>query len=62
MSPEHAILTPEERDELELTALVRHRLEEQFARPRAAARGGVAGHVGLSGDRGDVLRHALPRA
>ena len=31
MSPENAILTPEERDELELTALVRHPLEEQFA-------------------------------
>lgn len=31
MSPDHTILTPEERDELELTALVRHRLEEQFA-------------------------------
>ncbi len=30
MSPENAILTPEERDELELTALVRHRLEEQY--------------------------------
>jgi cytochrome c oxidase subunit 3 len=31
MSPEHAVLTPEERDELQLTALVRHRLEEQYA-------------------------------
>ena len=31
MSPDHAVLTPEERDELELTALVRHPLEEQFA-------------------------------
>ncbi len=31
MSPDRAILTPEERDELELTALVRHPLEEQFA-------------------------------
>ncbi len=30
MSPERTILTPEERDELEVTALVRHRLEEQF--------------------------------
>jgi cytochrome c oxidase subunit 3 len=30
MSPENAVLTPEERDELELTALVRHKLEEQF--------------------------------
>lgn len=30
MSPDQAILTPEERDELELTALVRHRLEDQF--------------------------------
>jgi len=31
MSPERAaVLTPEERDELELTVLVRHRLEEQF--------------------------------
>jgi cytochrome c oxidase subunit 3 len=31
MSPERAVLTPEERDELELTVLVRHQLEEQFA-------------------------------
>jgi cytochrome c oxidase subunit 3 len=30
MSTDNAILTPEERDELELTALVRHRLEEQY--------------------------------
>jgi cytochrome c oxidase subunit 3 len=30
MSPEQTILTPAERDELELTALVRHRLEEQY--------------------------------
>jgi cytochrome c oxidase subunit 3 len=30
MSPDNAILTPAERDELELTALVRHRLEEQY--------------------------------
>jgi cytochrome c oxidase subunit 3 len=30
MSPENSVLTPQERDELELTALVRHRLEEQF--------------------------------
>lgn len=30
MSPENSLLTPEERDELELTALVRHRLEEQY--------------------------------
>ncbi len=30
MSPDRAVLTPEERDELELTALVRHQLEEQF--------------------------------
>ncbi len=30
MSPENAILTPEERDELALTALVRQPLEEQF--------------------------------
>ena len=30
MSPEQAVLTPEERDELELTVLVRHPLEEQF--------------------------------
>jgi cytochrome c oxidase subunit 3 len=30
MSPESTLLTPEERDELELTALVRHRLEEQY--------------------------------
>jgi cytochrome c oxidase subunit 3 len=30
MSVDHAILTDEERDELELTALVRHRLEPQF--------------------------------
>ena len=30
MSLKEAILTPEERDELELTALVRHRLEEQY--------------------------------
>jgi cytochrome c oxidase subunit 3 len=30
MSPEIAVLTPEERDELQATALVRHRLEEQF--------------------------------
>jgi cytochrome c oxidase subunit 3 len=30
MSPESTLLTPEERDELELTALVRHQLEEQF--------------------------------
>ncbi len=30
MSPERAVLTPEERDELELTVLVRHPLEEQF--------------------------------
>jgi cytochrome c oxidase subunit 3 len=31
MRPEVSILTPAERDELELTALVRHRLEEQYA-------------------------------
>src|SRR5690348_5894457 len=31
MNPDRSILTPVERDELELTALVRHRLEEQFA-------------------------------
>jgi cytochrome c oxidase subunit 3 len=31
MSLERTILTPEERDELELTALVRHRLEDQFS-------------------------------
>lgn len=31
MSPEPRILTTAERDELELTALVRHRLEEQYA-------------------------------
>ena len=31
MSSDRAILTPAERDELELTALVRHPLEEQFA-------------------------------
>jgi cytochrome c oxidase subunit 3 len=30
MSPRQAILTPEERDELQVTALVRDRLEEQF--------------------------------
>ena len=30
MSPEQSILTPAERDELQLTALVRHRLEEQY--------------------------------
>jgi cytochrome c oxidase subunit 3 len=30
MSVDHAVLTDEERDELELTALVRHRLEPQF--------------------------------
>jgi cytochrome c oxidase subunit 3 len=30
MSRESTILTPEEHDELELTALVRHRLEDQF--------------------------------
>ena len=30
MTPEQAILTPEEHDELQQTALVRHRLEEQF--------------------------------
>ncbi len=30
MSPKNAVLTPQEHDELELTALVRHRLEEQF--------------------------------
>jgi cytochrome c oxidase subunit 3 len=30
MSPESTLLTPEERDELELTVLVRHQLEEQF--------------------------------
>lgn len=30
MSLKEALLTPEERDELELTALVRHRLEEQY--------------------------------
>jgi cytochrome c oxidase subunit 3 len=30
MSSEHRLLTPEERDELDLTMLVRHRLEEQF--------------------------------
>jgi cytochrome c oxidase subunit 3 len=30
MNHEQAILTPAERDELEMTALVRHRLEEQF--------------------------------
>src|SRR5579883_286997 len=31
MRPEVSILTPAEQDELELTALVRHRLEEQYA-------------------------------
>jgi cytochrome c oxidase subunit 3 len=31
MSPDLSILTPEERDELEGTILVRHRLEEQYA-------------------------------
>jgi cytochrome c oxidase subunit III len=31
MNPDHAILTPEERAELGLTALVRHRLEDQYA-------------------------------
>jgi cytochrome c oxidase subunit 3 len=31
MSPEPSLLTPEERDELEGTILVRHRLEEQYA-------------------------------
>ena len=31
MSPEPSLLTPEERDELEGTVLVRHRLEEQYA-------------------------------
>jgi cytochrome c oxidase subunit 3 len=30
LTPETSILTPEERDELEQTALVRHRLEEQY--------------------------------
>jgi cytochrome c oxidase subunit 3 len=30
MSPDTSLLTPEERDELELTALVRHRLEDQY--------------------------------
>src|SRR5437588_6803102 len=30
MSPEYSLLTPEEHDELQITALVRHRLEEQF--------------------------------
>ncbi len=30
MSPDNVILTPEERDELQETALVRHRLETQF--------------------------------
>ncbi len=30
MTPEHSILTPEEHEELEQTALVRHRLEEQY--------------------------------
>ncbi len=30
MSPEYRLLTPEERDELGLTMLVRHRLEEHF--------------------------------
>jgi cytochrome c oxidase subunit 3 len=30
MSTDKALLTPEERDELELTAVVRHRLEEQY--------------------------------
>lgn len=30
MSPEYRLLTPEEKDELDLTALVRHRLEEQY--------------------------------
>jgi cytochrome c oxidase subunit 3 len=30
MSLEYSILTPEEHDELQMTALVRHRLEEQF--------------------------------
>jgi cytochrome c oxidase subunit 3 len=30
MSPDNSVLTPEERDTLELTALVRHRLEEQY--------------------------------
>jgi cytochrome c oxidase subunit 3 len=30
MSLDHAVLTPAERDELQLTALVRHRLEEQY--------------------------------
>jgi cytochrome c oxidase subunit 3 len=31
MSPENSILTPAERDELEVTVLVRRRLEEQFS-------------------------------
>ena len=30
MSPEYRLLTPEEHDELDLTMLVRHRLEEQY--------------------------------
>jgi len=30
MSPEYSLLTPEEQDELELTALARQRLEEQY--------------------------------
>src|SRR5690348_13572144 len=30
MSPELTVLTPEERDELETTVLVRHKLEPQF--------------------------------
>src|SRR4051812_22036710 len=30
MNPDHSLLTPEERDELRLTVLVRERLEEQF--------------------------------
>jgi cytochrome c oxidase subunit 3 len=31
MSPDNALLTPEEEDELKLTAFERHRLEEQYA-------------------------------
>ena len=46
---------------LEHTVLVRHRLEEQFRDLEQQHETAVAGHVGLPGDRGDVLRRPVPR-
>ena len=56
------LLTPAERTRSPSTALLaRHRLEEQYAQPRAAARDRGARDVGLPGHRSDVLRRLVPR-